>query len=391
MAFISLEGWARRGRDWLTDEALPFWATIGFDRRTGGFHERCSFDGKPIDAAARRLMVQARQIYVFSHAHLLGWHPDARELAARGVEHLVARYRNADGRPGFVFSLTPSGRVADGKRDTYGHAFVLMALGWYARATGDTQAISIARETVEFIDATLSDVHGAFVDAQPRSDLLKRQNPHMHLFEGFLALYGGTGDVSFLKRAEHLHDLCLHRLFRSETGILAEYFRDDWTALPGETGRIWEPGHHFEWAWLLHLFADAANRPVAPEALSLIERATAEGFNTDGRIYDELLDDGSVLKNSTRAWPLTEATKAGVARAEHGDVVGRHLAKRALVSLFTTFLGQPWRAGWTDHVTAEGAPIVDYAPASTLYHAFLAIAEANRLVDGLPFWKPSDK
>jgi mannose-6-phosphate isomerase len=43
------------------------------------------------------------------------------------------------------------------------------------------------------------------------------------------------------------------------------------------------------------------------------------------------------------------------------------------------FMGKPWPAGWIDHLDASGQPIVDYAPASTLYHMVLATAEANRL------------
>jgi hypothetical protein len=35
--------------------------------------------------------------------------------------------------------------------------------------------------------------------------------------------------------------------------------------------------------------------------------------------------------------------------------------------------------GWIDHVDATGAPIVDSMPASTLYHVFLAAAEADRV------------
>ena len=43
------------------------------------------------------------------------------------------------------------------------------------------------------------------------------------------------------------------------------------------------------------------------------------------------------------------------------------------------FLGRPVAGGWIDHVDANGAPMVDFMPASTLYHVFLAAAEADRL------------
>jgi mannose/cellobiose epimerase-like protein (N-acyl-D-glucosamine 2-epimerase family) len=43
------------------------------------------------------------------------------------------------------------------------------------------------------------------------------------------------------------------------------------------------------------------------------------------------------------------------------------------------FLGRPVPGGWIDHVDANGAPIIDFMPASTLYHVFLAAAEADRV------------
>ncbi len=43
------------------------------------------------------------------------------------------------------------------------------------------------------------------------------------------------------------------------------------------------------------------------------------GFDAEGFVVDELLDDGRVHKTSRRCWPHTEAIKAEVAAAETGD------------------------------------------------------------------------
>ena len=60
-------------RRWVVDQALPLWGGIGFDSARGAFVERLTFEGAPLLSAPRRAMVQGRQIYVFSHAALLGW------------------------------------------------------------------------------------------------------------------------------------------------------------------------------------------------------------------------------------------------------------------------------------------------------------------------------
>jgi mannose-6-phosphate isomerase len=40
-----------------------------------------------------------------------------------------------------------------------------------------------------------------------------------------------------------------------ETGSLREFFDGDWNPLASDEGRIVEPGHQFEWAWLLNGWA----------------------------------------------------------------------------------------------------------------------------------------
>ena len=92
-----------------------------------------------------------------------------------------------------------------------------------------------------------------------------------------------------------------------------------------------------------------------------------------------MLDDGRVHKTSRRCWPHTEAIKAEVAAAETGDEQAAARAAQTIDRLLAVFLGRPVAGGWIDHVDANGAPIVDTMPASTLYHVFLAAAEADRV------------
>src|ERR1700758_1753163 len=76
---------------WTKDTALPFWGTVGVDAARGGFHERLDLAGKPVVDVSKRLMVQGRQLYVYSNAALLGWYPDGRKLADRCVEYILGK------------------------------------------------------------------------------------------------------------------------------------------------------------------------------------------------------------------------------------------------------------------------------------------------------------
>src|ERR1700712_4538627 len=67
-------------RNWIIDSPLPTWAERGFDTQHNRFRERLSWNGDPVNVA-HRSMVQARQIYVFSHAARLGWFPEGAARA----------------------------------------------------------------------------------------------------------------------------------------------------------------------------------------------------------------------------------------------------------------------------------------------------------------------
>ena len=83
--------------DWIRTDALPFWGSAGVDWERGGFHERLGLDGRPIEQVPKRVMVQGRQLYVYCHAGLLGWYPDARrrriEVAAMPGPQVVVQKR----------------------------------------------------------------------------------------------------------------------------------------------------------------------------------------------------------------------------------------------------------------------------------------------------------
>jgi mannose/cellobiose epimerase-like protein (N-acyl-D-glucosamine 2-epimerase family) len=127
----------RRLQVFVVQRALPLWAAAGFDESNGCFHERLEFSGEPSRDVPRRLMVQARQIAVYSRAALVNWNSHGKELALRAFENVCQRYRSPDGNPGWIFSVDPNGRPRDKTRDLYTHAFVLYMLAWLYRLSGD--------------------------------------------------------------------------------------------------------------------------------------------------------------------------------------------------------------------------------------------------------------
>jgi D,D-heptose 1,7-bisphosphate phosphatase len=364
--------------DWLRNEALPFWGTAGVDWQHGGFHERLDLAGQPL-VVPKRLMVQSRQLYVFCHAGLLGWFPDARRLADRCADYLVAAFYRPDGKPGFVHALAPDHSIADPTRDLYGHAFALFGLAWYHRLTGNRDALKVANATLAFLDQEFATVYGGYRDALPPRDEVRRQNPHMHLFEALLALYQATQNAAYLARAAELFGLFATRFFQPEHGTLCEYLGPDLRPLDDARGTLVEPGHHYEWIWLLRNFASASGRDVGAFCAALYQHADRYGWDAQNFVIDELDSAGAVVTSARRVWPHAEGLRANIVEGEHGRPGCDERAAFCLARLAETFTGRPVRGGWIDHVDGSGAPLVDMMPASTLYHLFGAIAEAARV------------
>ena len=114
------------------------------------------------------------------------------------------------------------------------------------------------------------------------------------------------GAKCFLPAPRELYGMMAGRFFQPQTGIFAEYFDGSWNPREGIAGRICEPGHHFEWSWLLRRYAGLSGRRDPPIAAALKEFGDRHGFDSEGFIVDELLDDGRVHKTSRRCWPHTE-------------------------------------------------------------------------------------
>ena len=141
-----------RLKRWVVEEALPLWGETGFDAPRGSFVERLTFEGSPLLSAPRRAMVQARQIYVFSHAALLGWRPEGKAAALEAAHRLIDRYHGVDGDHGWIFSIHPDGAVHDAKRDFYAHSFALFGLAWAYKLSPEPRFLAAALDTLSVLD-----------------------------------------------------------------------------------------------------------------------------------------------------------------------------------------------------------------------------------------------
>lgn len=378
----------RELRDWLCAQALPLWASRGLDPVQGGFHEGLDEAARPAGPGYKRTRVLARQLYVFSHAETLGW--DAGAVASDwGFEFLQQRTRLPGG--GFARRLDPRGAILDPTLDLYDLAFVLLALAWRYRARREPAARELALETLEIVQKRLRHPSGlGFLNAENDYEP-RQQNPHMHLLEAALAAYEAWREPLFLTVAEDIVALFQRSFFDRETGALFEFFTPDLRRRHDEAGDRVEPGHQFEWAWILRQHARLSGAAYEAEVRLLTARAEQTGVRPDtGWIRNAVDAAGAVRDDGSRIWPNAERIKAWAALAEQDGADPAPALAQAAGVLLDRHFAHPVPGLWRDAFDASGAAITPYAPASSLYHVFLAVVEALRLAPRLfrP-WRPT--
>jgi mannose/cellobiose epimerase-like protein (N-acyl-D-glucosamine 2-epimerase family) len=356
--------------------SLPLWSSEGWDRAMGGFVDRLDQDGQADHLAPRRVFVQARQIYCFAKAARIGWYPEGGAIALKGMDYLLTKAKGPDGRPGFVHTLAPDGAVLDPRRDTYDHAFVLLALINVYALDRDAQVRAEIDALVSFLDTRLRSPHGGFAEGWPAS-MPRRQNPQMHLFEAMIAAFDVTHEAAFQNRAGEFFALFLANFYDKEKHLLGEYFEDDWSKI--EPVSI-EPGHQAEWVWLLKGFERITGCPTGRFRAELLASALRYRDEATGCLIDEGDADGNFRKHSRRLWPQAEIAKAWIAQAEAGEAGAASEARAALALLERHYLRHPVAGGWYDQFDRNGGSLIATIPASSFYHVLCAVVEAEQVL-----------
>lgn len=362
-------------RSWMFEEALPFWGDRGLDREQGGFREELSLEGQPTNVDFRRVRVICRQIYVFSHAALLGWKPGLA-LSEMGFRYLIEHAWMGAGKGGWAKLLNRDGSVRDRTPDLYDIAFVLFALAWRYRASGDGEAHKYAHETLDFVDRHMRAETGFWHQLPPEGPRL--QNPHMHLLEASIASFEAFKEQRFLNQATEIVGLFRKYFFDGTT--LGEYFTNDLQRVAGDEGKRAEPGHHFEWAWILSNYQHLTGTDLTREAKALDDFGERCGVDPKSHAtYDEVRDDCMPLRKTSRTWPNTERIKGHLALFELTGADPREAVTQSVRLLLDRYLNVTPRGSWIDEFDADGKPLAKTAPTSTLYHVFLAFSEVLRL------------
>ncbi len=359
---------AAAAREWLFDAAFPFWFDNGIDRQNGGFVDSVGIDGGAVPGSAKRTFVQGRQVYAFAVAGRLGWGGQWREAVETGLDTIDRHCRHPEG--GFIHSLDSDNRPAETRRDLYDQAFVATTEAYGAEALGEPERVERARAVFAELDRAWPRGQAGYWEGELPDPAYRRQNPHMHLLEAALAIRQSRwGNHADLVRCGQIAGWFARHFFDRERGLLPEYFDRDLNVAADERMQTAEPGHHFEWVWLLGELKAAGGSDLSAIGERLWQFAQRHGIDRGRNVaIDELHFDGRVKSPRARLWPQTERLKAAIAMRDEPEIL-------AAFDGLQPYLATPAAGACHDKMLPDGGFEPEPARASSLYHIVCGYAE----------------
>jgi len=357
----------RHARHWLFESALPLWWERGADHAGGGFHEKLGQDGNPIGKPVR-VRVQARQTYVYARAGALGWSGPWQAAMRHGLSFMLSRYPRPDG----LFRSTLD--TTDESIDLYDQAFVLFALAHAYEAEGrPRELLDTAQALLQQIEAALGLAEGGYYDGLPRQPILK-SNPLMHLLEALLAWVAVGVEGRFRAAALALCELATARLINPANRAIGELFTTGWAPLGAPQERLYEPGHQFEWAYLLLQAEGLLGTNARSEAIALENFGRSFGIDSERQVALFAVDEaGKPTDRRARLWAQTERLRTSLLFATQGlgDAASTQAFQAAAAGSFTglmRFLATDIPGLWHEWQREDGGFDLAPSPASSLYH-----------------------
>lgn len=292
-----VSGFAERALEWdalLKDRMLPYWHKTTVDSR-GGYRVYDPGDrswraqiqslikgrNNPQQESLRGLISQARLLWVFSHAHLLGYSTpqhDYLKAAAHGYSYLIETMLDRE-YGGFYWKTDVNRGVTESHKILYGQSMAIYALVEYHRASSLSDPLEYACSIYETAQLRFHDkAHGGWIehcerDFTPLSctgerlpgmpDIVgfKSGDANLHWMEALTELYSQVKDASVQDSLVEAIEMLCTRFYPPNVGESCEYRLPDWNPVANDEFSNLSHGHMIEFAWLLLRAQQALGMP----------------------------------------------------------------------------------------------------------------------------------
>jgi mannobiose 2-epimerase len=226
-------------------ELLNKWYPQSMDSIYGGFLTTFTYNFLPTGPQDKMIVTQAR--HVWSNALASRLYPEVtyyKKCAAHGFSFLKDKmWDKTNG--GFYTLVDREGNVKDAEEKTaYGNAFGIYASAAWYQASGDNDALQLAKDCFAWLEKHAYDpiLKGYYQNLLPDGTPVKRtaadpststvgykdQNSSIHLLEAFTELYSAWPDALVRQRLQEML-LLIRDVITTKKGSLTLFLQPDWT------------------------------------------------------------------------------------------------------------------------------------------------------------------
>lgn len=335
------------------DSLVDVWYPRVMDTVNGGYWSDFNYAWEKEGPQHKMLVSQARHIW--TTATLALFYGDSTYTRAARHGYRFLKDHMWDAQYGGFYTL--KGRVAGDSlallsktKSTYANAFAIYGLATYYKASSDTTALQLAKQTFQWLETHAHDPEykGYFdVLAQDGSWLLdvtentagyesfirknwKDQNSSIHLMEAFTALYEVWPDSLVRERLEELL-LLIRDTITTKKGYLTLHMEQDWTPVSfKDSTQAYRSanyqldhvsfGHDVETAFLMleasHALGYKNDTLTLRKAKKMVDHALDKGWDSrlagfyDGGYYLDDTDRCTIVNDAKIWWSQAEGLNA---------------------------------------------------------------------------------
>jgi len=341
---------AREMETILQEQMLSRWYPLVVDTEKGGFLSNYTYDWEPFEPQNKMIVTQARHTWSTAKAALFYPEDDTYlSISEHGFEYLRDVMWDKE-YGGFFGTVDRDGNVIpspDADKTAYGNAFGIYGLAAYYEASGDMEALDLAKGAFQWLDEHSHDTgHKGYFQTLARDgtpDIVgervppKDQNSSIHLLEAFAELYNVWPD-SLLRERLHEMLLLIRDTITYDEGYLALFSYSDWTPITyrdsSETARsrgfMFDHvsfGHDIETAFLMleasHVLGLENDERTMEIAKKMVDHTLDNGFDDrTGGIYDAGyyyagVDTITILQDTKNWWAQSEGLNSMLMMADY--------------------------------------------------------------------------
>ena len=303
----------------LTESIIPFWKSLR-DDEFGGYYGYMDYDLKVDKKAVKGCILNSRITWFFSNAYTLLKDESLLEEAKHGFAFMKEHCMDKE-NGGIFWSICYDGTPEDTTKHTYNQAFSIYALSSYYEASGDEEALEMAKELFRIIEERCTDeigykeafdkeFHEIENDKLSENGVIadKTMNTLLHVFEAYTELYRVHPMPEVKEKLEWIMDTFADKIYNPQLHRQEVFFDAEMKPIID----LHSYGHDIETAWLIDRGVEVLGEKKYEDKMTpMTKDLTAQIYKIafDGRSLANECERGVV--NTNRIWWVQAETVVG--------------------------------------------------------------------------------